>query len=292
MDRVVATAAVVVKTMENTNNRYVENIKWYPYYEHNGNDGQEQLPRILQAGSYGGSSSSSSSSSSGGSSYSSGGSDCSSSSSSSGSKNAPWVKPFSICMFLLFGVFPFLYRLGLCHGLCLGILYLFKCCIDFDDPDKEAGTPPQSEEAFFAMDIDDAAADDDIGTKERGGSYVNFFPIAIYLWLSIRHFCAFILFIILVDLPVICFLTSLSFLSMFADRFFLVCIMVFMNRVNSVELIQGCQYNRLNCFSKKSVPHPLRREMTTIMRILLWMVVVLLARVPIWWDLIPLVEKR
>ena len=71
-----------------------------------------------------------------------------------------------------------MYRLGLCHGLCLGILYLFKFCIDFDDPDKEAGTPPQSEEAFFAMDNDDDDDDDDdddIGTKERGGSYVNFF---------------------------------------------------------------------------------------------------------------------
>ena len=70
MDRIVATAAVVMETTENTN-RYVENIIWYPYYKNNDNYGEEQLPRILQAGSYGGSSSSSSSSSSSNSDYSS-----------------------------------------------------------------------------------------------------------------------------------------------------------------------------------------------------------------------------
>jgi hypothetical protein len=87
-----------------------------------------------------------------------------------------------------------------------GYIVYCKCCHGCDDDDsggidKTAGTPPQSEEAFFAMDIGDI--NDGVGTKEGEGSYVQFIVKAIVSWLVLCPYCVFILFIFLVYLHVI-----------------------------------------------------------------------------------------
>ena len=152
----VAPAVVAVVDKSKNTKSYVDNVQWYPYGDNDvDTDGNEQLPRILQAGSYVSSSNNNSSS------------DFADNDDDNVNECADFNEECDEMGLLMVLGWIFLAFFG---TVGIGVYVFLNYCNSLGGPNEEAGTPRQSR-TTFGMTVDDD--DDDcvgFGTNEQVGS--------------------------------------------------------------------------------------------------------------------------